>query len=286
MSNEAAETLLSEAYAEHPDVLLRPDDFEPPTVLIEERGTKRPKDSLHVILDPFIKGFGGEVVDELMDPTNRRANADYLFRKHNVIAELKALEDALGGPYKTKMDALLAEWHRTGRFQRILIGRQAIKIEDLPPNCQNEWIEVLRAPLQRVIKKADGQIRETKILLQMPDAKGLLLLASDGNEDLQPNDVWTLVWRTLNKKKEDGSPQYSHIEAVVYFTPRMSVRAQRGGSLATCWFRGLRQVDDAELNGLLPALRDAWTDYLGSRSGVEVRQVDGRSLRLEDLKFA
>ncbi len=165
----------------------------------------------------FVQEFGGELISNLLPPGNPPSNADFLFRRQRVIAELKCLENnSFGSNYPEKMKALADDWMR--RRLLMVYGTTRIEIRKLHPECQREWLNLIAEPIQRnIVKKADEQIRETKKWLDMPDAKGLLLIASDGNLVMQPYDVAFFLTRVFRKKTGDGRDQYSNIDAFSTF---------------------------------------------------------------------
>ena len=53
----------------------------------------------------------------------------------------------------------------------------------LSPECREEMFSAMAESLQKhVVAAANFQIRSTKELLNLPDARGLLWVASDGND--------------------------------------------------------------------------------------------------------
>ena len=62
-----------------------------------------------------------------------------------------------------------------------MFGTNIIPLEKLNPICQREWLHILQAPVERIVRKANRQIRTKKQTLQLPNTKGLLLIANDGN---------------------------------------------------------------------------------------------------------
>jgi hypothetical protein len=66
----------------------------------------------HIQIEPtfnaFVKAFGGELIRDIVGPSPNFHDADYLFRKEGVIAELKVLtEDKLNDPeMRKKLGAL------------------------------------------------------------------------------------------------------------------------------------------------------------------------------------
>lgn len=247
----------------------------------------KPQEPLQTIIDPFIKSCGGELVADLLEKNvNLPQNADYLFRQHGVIAELKALEnDSFGEPFQRKMGNLMGSWQRRGLL--IVYGTQRIELTQLPSPCQEEALNIIGKPLEaNILAKAHEQIRGTKEVLKMPDAKGLLIVASDGNEDLLPNDVWFFLTRLLRKRHPDGRPQFSSIHSLLYFNPRMPVLLPGTGQPTLLWMSGPRQADDHEMVSFLNTLAEAWPGYMERTMGVPFPRVELEPSQPRNFKFA
>src|ERR1019366_6561386 len=138
------------------------------------------------------------------------------------------------------MGNLMGSWQQRGLL--IVYGAQRIDLHQLPQPCQEEALNVIGEPLRKVLAKANHQIRTTKELLNMPAAKGLLIVASDGNEDLLPSDVWFFFTRLLQKKHPDGRPQFSSVHSLVYLNPRMPVLRPGTKQPALLWMRDRKSV--------------------------------------------
>lgn len=225
-------------------------------------------------------------MSEIIGPSTRSKNADYAFPSYDVIAELKALEnDSFGESFARKMGELAASWHR--RRLLTVFGTARIDTAKLPTICQNEFLELLVRPFQdNFIAKASKQIEESKALLNMPSAKGVLMVASDGNEDLLPHTVWRLLVRILQKKHTDGSPQFSHIHGVIYFTPRMPVQNPKTGESTMLWHAGPRDASDEATITFLRAISAAWPEHVSRVSGRESQHEAGEHIDLENARFA
>jgi hypothetical protein len=244
----------------------------------------KPAAPLQSIVDPFVKGLRGELVSDLVGNNNPPRNADYLFRQPNVIAELKALEaDTFCDSFRRKLGDRAAEWQRRG--QLLVYGTARVDVHRLPPECQQELMDLMAKPVQRIVKAADAQIASTKEILGLPAARGLLWIASDGNQDLQPDTVWFLLTRILRKTQEDGSRQYRHIHGMVYFSPRMIAEMPQTTLPVLFWFSGSRDDGDQEMKDLLGMLGTAWPQYVASAQSVQLRLVDKKNT-LSDLRFA
>jgi hypothetical protein len=149
----------------------------------------------------FVVSAGGELVAPLIRRDGVK-NADYLFRNHKILAELKVLETEF---FHSK--ELLA------RFETISRNYYGIDQHDPAyPLQQQEIIKELNKPLQRIIKKANRQIKSTKIELGLPDYRGVLIVVNDGFRGVRPGLVVGLIGNILS------GTSYKSIDAVVYQT--------------------------------------------------------------------
>jgi hypothetical protein len=233
----------------------------------------------------FVCEFGGELVSNLLPSGNAPSNADFLFRKRGVIAELKCLENnSLGENYPAKMKALAESWMLRGLL--IAFGAVNIELQKLRPECQREWLDLISEPFQgNIIKKADRQIRETKKWLDMPDAKGLLFVASDGNLAMQPYDVGFFVTRILAKKKPDGAAQYSSIDGFFYFSLNQFAKAPESKAPVFFTHAGPRHSNDVETGRFCSELQDAWYKYLCRLNGAPVPIIPSSPNTIQQLKW-
>ena len=67
-------------------------------------------------------------------------------------------------------------------------------------------------PLKAAVKKANKQIKETKRALDLPEFKGLLIIANNNNTALDPRHARELIFRLLSKET------FSGINSVLYLT--------------------------------------------------------------------
>src|SRR2546423_2154802 len=128
----------------------------------------------------FVEVFGGEVTDRTVRPTaNLPKNADFIFRKDNIVAELKCLEEDLESKeeFKHKRQALVDKWASAKIIHPPLPG-EMIYTKELPEECQRDLTNLYGRPIKTHIQSANRQIRQTTSDLNMPTSKGLLLLAN------------------------------------------------------------------------------------------------------------
>jgi hypothetical protein len=233
----------------------------------------------------FVREFGGELVSDLLPGGNAPSNADFLFRSQGIVAELKCLENnSLGENYLKKMQALTESWMR--RRLLIVFGTVNIELQKLRPECQREWLDLISGPIQQnIIKKADHQIRETKKWLGIPDAKGLILIASDGNLAMQPYDVGFFLTRILAKKKPDGTAQYSSIDGFFHFSLNQFAKAQEFKPPILFTHAGPRYSNDFQMRKFCSDLQDAWHIYLSKLNGMPVPKITASPGMIQQMKW-
>lgn len=158
-------------------------------------------------LDRFVKKLGGQKISEII-PCANFENADYLFRQQNVIIELKTLESEFGdtNEFKSKLSVLIDKFAREGK-----LGGGPFFGKPYSQEFVSAFIDLFRPPLARIAKKANRQIRQSKIQLNLPDARGVLLCVNDEFRGLEPRFIKGLFGRILN-----GS--CSSIDGVIYHT--------------------------------------------------------------------
>lgn len=210
----------------------------------------------------FVKEFHGELVSELLPP-NPLDNADYLFRNDNVVAELKCLEKDIleHEDSKAKINALYEEWMRKG-LVGVVWGTVEINSATLPIECQRELYSFIKKPIERSIKKANKQIKQTKADFNLRNASGLLFLANDGNYSLESAHLIDIACKIL-------SNQYSGIDGFVYLTVNM--RAMKPGYErdVNVWVPKYRN-HNASLIKWVDRMAEAWGRFYAKKIGQDV----------------
>jgi hypothetical protein len=235
----------------------------------------------------FIRSSGGSLVSDLVSNTNPPKNADYIFRQEDpaVIAELKSLEkDSFTPEYGRKVQQLADSWMARGLF--LAFGRVQLRLRELHPICQQEWLRLLEGPLQKnVIGAANEQIRDTRNHLNLRRSRGIVFIATNGNYSLQPHDTATLVSRILQKPKPDKSRQYRNIDAVVLFSLNVTASVLPQLSQALFWIPLLRDIKDDQLNYFIRELQTRWGRHLNTVYGQEIPTFETDGNILEKMRL-
>ena len=244
------------------------------------------REPLQTVIDEFVKGAGGELVRDIIGVAPELTeNADYVFRNARIIAELKSLESpTFNQAFNSKMGGLVQSW--ADRGLHLIYGEQRIDITQLPEPCQKDVLRIIAKPLRNnIFRKANRQIGATKDIIGMPDAKGVLLVASDGNKDLQPYDVPFFLSTLIDLRTPDGTVQFPHIDAFVYFNPRMPAKIPTTGQMTLIWGTMLRQPDDSTLATFLEVLARLFRVYMQEKTGVRFVQATVDEATQRNLKF-
>src|SRR5437899_7806865 len=98
------------------------------------------------LMDQAIRAAGGQRITELVGVNPSFDNADYVFPKDNIVAELKSLEkDFLSDPaVADKMHELYNRWLDEGNEVPIMYGRGVLRTDQLPIECARELIGIFK----------------------------------------------------------------------------------------------------------------------------------------------
>ena len=145
----------------------------------------------------FISRVGGELVAPFIKRQGIK-NADFMFPGARVVLELKVVvtELAHSAQMLAKLDALLVQFPD---------GFSDLRL-------QRELFSMLRAPLKRILKTANRQIRETKQELGLVGWRGLIVLVNDGFRGAPPDLVIGLVSEIM------ATESYSSCDGLIYQT--------------------------------------------------------------------
>lgn len=158
-------------------------------------------------IDRFIGSISGLRVDTVF-PDADFQNVDYLFRDKKILIELKILETEFGltEPFLNKESELQKKLAKKFGLGPIMRGEP-----DVLACYAHGKREMYRAPLARIVKKANRQIRETKTALDDQTYRGLLWLVNDNFRQIDVDSVFELLCNILNGDN-------SHVQGLVYVT--------------------------------------------------------------------
>lgn len=127
----------------------------------------------------FVRSVDGDVIEDLVPQPKTFENADFLFQAVPAVAELKEIKtefeksDAFKAGYLQLIERLMSE---VLDWRPPLLGGNG----DYPEWFSREVIRLSRPPIQRILKKANSQIKETKKHFKIGDPTGILVFVNDG----------------------------------------------------------------------------------------------------------
>ena len=123
---------------------------------------------------------------------------------------------------------------------------------------------------KHIVGEANKQIKQTKKDQNLPDAKGLLLIANDGNFAWAPDMMAILLGSILS------SEDFSAINAVVYFSVDVKIEGTPLGE-ASFWIPWLRaRAGKRSVSAeFLDRLNSAWMAHTSVFTGERVMEFQG-----------
>lgn len=220
-------------------------------------------------IDRFVMSVGGERAEKRL-PNLRVPNADYIFEKERVIVELKILETEFGEsePFKEKESAIYAQVASKFSFGEIVRWEKgAAEFFAL------KKIELFRAPLSRVAKKANKQIKCTKIALNDHSYRGVLWLVNDNFREVGFDLIFGTMCRILKGAN-------SQIRALIYVTNHY-VRVPGNDYANLLWVPVYANHEaDEGLPEFVNWLGTEWHDFIEAEMGPFDQRLTGPKLRI------
>lgn len=209
------------------------------------------------IFADFVEQYGGEVCDRAGQQTDSKV-ADYVFRKQNIIAELKCLEtDPYYPPAGTSR--LWNDLRKAGMSEQEILD-WALGKGQLSEDATWHLATVFRRRIEKITRKAERQIAATRVTYDMPSASGLLLIANDNNYLFSYPQKHQLISDVFARHFED-----SCIKGFVFFTPNVPMSVP--GSLREWhpWTTSYSHGADDSLVAFVDDLGRRWQDCFFSR---------------------
>ncbi len=207
--------------------------------------------------DEFVESQNGKLVKHLIDKNPDFDNADYLFSAANVIAELKEIttEFHLANGHAKKLHEIFVEFERRGEmtWEDVLAQR-------FPREFRRQQMRLFRPPIQRILKKANRQIRVTKSALERENASGVLFVVNDGFTAVSPVWVHGLLAESLVHS-------YGSIECLVYMTVNSYVGIPNDDYARLIWTTSYADTAPDELVRFIDDLGRGWRKFLEAKIG-------------------
>jgi len=216
----------------------------------------------HQLVEAVFCLSGGQPVDERLPERYQGKKADIVFAEANLIAEVKSLtsDRSIDGSVREKVGAVLAKGAAYGA--PIIFGTGSINVNDLPTTVGERVVRVLGARARKVVIAAGRQIEQTRSILSMPEAYGLVAFISPAHVLGQQTLRWLI--HDLLKKRGD----FAGLDgAMLIQTP---ICFDGGGLVPGDTFSSLWSISGRPFpEGLGEMIGDAWVALTGQFSRPE-----------------
>jgi hypothetical protein len=190
------------------------------------------------------------------------SNADFIFHHEKVVAEFKRIEidNVTSLNNQAKMNAVVDKFYNEGKIKTKNINEE--NWPRLPKELTESIYEITTQSVEGQIKKANQQIKDTKIKLRLNTYKGVLIIVNDGVESYPPAAFHYAIFRLLRRK-------FSGITFFIYFTA--NVVAKHGDFLHPMnYWIGQDMEKDGKMDAALStSLHKAWAGLLARKCGLE-----------------
>lgn len=234
---------------------------------------KQKSQSLEDAFNNFIKNIGGKLISELMtDGTNKSKNADYIFRKENIIVELKGFEKDHYHENESDFNNLKNRLQKS--LEKGYITESEVEKWFNSKKPSENIFNIIIAPLKRTIENdiriARKQIVESRKFFQISDAVGLIFFANIGNY-FPPNIHVNIIKELITRKYSDD------IDGFVYFTTsRVSESALVKGE-CNIWLQDDWVTDkekQKEISNFIFNIGEEWTEFVCKNIGAKATYLD------------
>jgi hypothetical protein len=213
----------------------------------------------------FILTANGQTVVDYLKYTPDFENADFIFKDENVLIELKCLEkDIFSDEDFERNEALLEKWFSEGILNKadiipVILGRKPI-----PQECLLEILKLSRRTFQKVIEKANKQLRITKEKIGNVETQKVLMICNDGNYFFDNATLISLLFNIVATRKEID------IDCVIYFTVNQSSRISNSELDWAVWVPAYNDEAREGLGTFINALGGKFNNFCNKELGIEI----------------
>ncbi len=240
------------------------------------------KTKFEAVFRAFVEDFGGEIVPE--EPAEGQPSADYLFRQHNVVAELKCLVIDQTADARNKMIEIIDQRRAGAGPQAQQPGPNDVLLPftsadgekftiPFDESFQRALQKILLPPIENIIRDANNQIRATKERFSVPSAHGVVLIFNEGNplHAASPQHFGRLAGEVIQKPHFDER-RFPHIQGMVYFSfGTIETFDEQTQEYMPFWFPAQVRGDAVEeVKRFQDDLKLGWYQYVERMSGVPI----------------
>lgn len=205
---------------------------------------------------------GAEEIDRLPLTSEQKALklkcADFLFDNRSIICEIKSLE--------TDTASKFVSFLNEQGFQ-LLPGEYSVQeLFSTRPNGQELFqkaTNIVATAVADGLAYANRQIGDTKKLLGIEHADGVVVILNGLVDVLGPQLVLKRVLERLEKVAADGTPYHSHVTLILYFSEKHLRETTTGDAAVAFPIRNDHVPALHDLNAVATAFVKGWAEFNG-----------------------
>jgi len=241
-----------------------------------------PTTKFEAVFRAFVEDFGGEIVPE--EAGDGKPSADYFFREHNVVAELKCLVVDQTAEVRDKLIEIIDQQRAGAGPQTQPLGPNDVLLPftsadgekftiPFDESFQRAWQKILLTPIENIVRHANRQIGATKERFSVPSAHGVVLIFNEGNplHAASPQHFGRLAGE-VTQKPQSGERRFPHIQGMVYFSFRtIETFDEQTQEYMPFWLPAQVRGDAVEeVKRFQDDLKLGWYQYVERMSGVPI----------------
>lgn len=222
----------------------------------------------------FIEVSGGNRVDEELSKNPDFDNADYIYKEDNIILELKEIETEFLRQEKTreKYNQLIEKLKNDESYNENALIDDKVAY---PSWFNNEFQRLAKPAIDRVLKKANKQIKETKKYFGVNKDSGVIIFVNDGFTDINPYVVSRLAQNSLIYS-------YSSIDCFLYMTVNRYVELPGDNEPKLLWVPAYSEKASDDLHDFINELGRKWFDFMEEKIGPFTSRTEIESSTILD----
>lgn len=221
-----------------------------------------------------------ENIDELAKEIDHKGIqiADYMFLERKIVCEIKTLNKDTKEKIEKIVDDLrdrdefpifYGEWEVDKILKNLSDGEQ----------IQQKMAESATSPIEGTIKDANRQIRDTKRLFEIPNAKGIVIIINESVEILDAEFSKWRISRCLTKKTSSGTSRFESIDTV-WFLDEAHQLLVRPGLRGPISLQIIGPSNDVFVSNYIDYLMTQWATYVG----IPIQWISEENLRKEQIR--
>lgn len=244
------------------------------------------------LFSEYVEYYGGIVVDKLIANKTNRLNADYIFEKPEIVAELKTFQKDVFSETEDflRIVDLFEKWKENGCMSDDDLKEYAFRGKQLPQKCIEDMVERASKTIERAIYKANKQIEETKKTFNKQYANGIIILINDGNYFFTNLGFLSVISNLIGRKFTKSS-----FDVIIYLTVNQVTHKIVSELDHSVWVPIYTKIDEKgntivsdELNYFVNNFGEKFlTDFLTLKTGYEAKefkQIESIEESIEEFK--